>query len=63
LLNKLEKKNDLGSLVHSPNSKNLEGGDHLVDLEAVRKIIFKWILQQLGLRIFTGFNWLRILYS
>jgi hypothetical protein len=38
----------------------LKGRDHSEQIEVDEKIILKWILEKYGLRVWTGFVWLRI---
>jgi hypothetical protein len=40
--------------------KNLHGRDHLEDSGMDGRIILICILKKLGIRVWTGFNWLRI---
>jgi hypothetical protein len=40
--------------------ENLEGRNHLGDLSIDERIILKWILKKQGMRMWTGFMWLRI---
>jgi hypothetical protein len=41
-------------------SEDLQGTDHLGNLGADRRIIFKGILKKQGVKMWTGFNWLRL---
>jgi hypothetical protein len=39
--------------------ENVKGNDYLRDLGPNRKIILKFFLKEQGVRVWTGFNWLR----
>jgi hypothetical protein len=41
-------------------SKNLKGRDHLEDLSIDGSVILKCVLKKYGVRMWTGFIWLRI---
>jgi hypothetical protein len=40
--------------------ENIEGRDHLLDLEIYHGIILKWMLEKQGVKTCTEFNWLGI---
>jgi hypothetical protein len=40
--------------------KSLKGGDCLEELGINGRIILKWILENMGGKVWTGFIWLRI---
>jgi len=40
--------------------ENQKGRDHLEDLDVNGKIMLEWILGKWGVKMWTGFIWLRI---
>jgi uncharacterized membrane protein YeaQ/YmgE (transglycosylase-associated protein family) len=43
--------------------ENLKGRDHFRALGIVGEIMSKWIFEKWGVKMWTGFNWLRIVSS
>jgi hypothetical protein len=43
--------------------ENLKGTEHLGDLYVAARIILKLILNKCGMRMWTGFNWLRMWFN
>jgi hypothetical protein len=41
-------------------SENLKRRDHFAGLSVDGRIILKWILEKEGVRLWNGFNWLRM---
>jgi hypothetical protein len=44
---------------YSISLQNLKGRDHFEDLGVDGKKILEWILGKQGVRVLTGFNWLK----